>query len=272
VEFQAHSYGCAAHNDILHRIDKHVYTFVDFVHKGLEERPNCRIRCPPDQELRMKILTLVLSLILVLAATALGETYRYTPGQAHLLPDAFERLESGDRVVLERGTYRLEFGLELTNLSNITIEGQGRVTLLVDNLDDPVIDIDSCTDVTVKGLRAAHKEPAQEYQCEGAVIEVRSSKRVFIAKNRLNGCGAAGVYATSSKDVVVYQNRIFNNTYAAIWVAGSQVAVHDNWIYDNRAALNTYGECDITFTKNRIKNNDGNIYMRTGFFKKVVGD
>jgi nitrous oxidase accessory protein NosD len=218
----------------------------------------------------MKNVILVLSLAFSLTSIALAETYRYTPGQAYLLLDVFNNLESGDRVILERGTYRLEHGLKIANLTDITIEGQGRVTLLVDSLDDAVIQLNGCKDITIKGLRAAHTEPAEEYQCEGPVVEVRKSERVFIARNRLNGCGAAGVHAYHSQDVVIYKNRLFNNTYAAVWVTDSQVAVHGNWIYDNAATLCTFGKCDITFTENKIENNSGNDYIRTDFFERAV--
>ena len=219
----------------------------------------------------MRNFILAFSLTLALASMVMAETtYRYTPGQAYLLLDAFKNLESGDRVILERGTYRLERGLEINGLTDITIEGRGRVTLLVNDLDDAVIRVKSCSDVTLKGLRAAHEKPAGEYRCEGPVVEVRQSERVFIAENRLNGCGAAGVHAYHSQDVVVYRNHIFNNTYAAVWVTDSQVAVHDNWIYDNAATLCTFGECDITFTENKIKNNSGNDYIRTDFFERAL--
>ena len=220
----------------------------------------------------MQNLTLYISLVLILSATTLAETYRYTPDQAHLLADAFQRLQSGDRVVFERGTYRLESGLELTDLTDVTLESRGQVTLLVNDLDDSVLEINNCRNVTVKGLRAAHREPGKEYQCEGPVIEVRKSKQVLIAENRLNGCGAAGVHAYQSQDVVVLDNRIFNNTYAAIWVTDSQVFVHRNKIHDNAATLSTYGKCDVTLTENSIQDNSGNDYVQTDFFRRAVGD
>lgn len=216
--------------------------------------------------------TLIFLLLLLLASAVMGETHHYNPGQAHLLPGAFEQLKSGDRIVFERGVYRLDRGLKLVDLENVTIEGRGRVNLLVRNLDDAVIEIAGCTDVTVKGLRAAHEKPAEEYECEGPVIRVRNSQRVLVTQNSLNGCGSAGVHASGSKDVVVYQNRIYNNTYAAIWVNDSQVFVHDNHIFDNATALSTYGQCDITFTKNTIKHNSGNEYTGSRFFRRVVGD
>jgi parallel beta-helix repeat protein len=218
-----------------------------------------------------KSLTCLIA-ILLLTGTALCETYRYSPGQSHLLPQAFANLESGDRVVLERGNYTLEHGLKLNDLSNVTIEGQGRVTLQINDLDSPVLEIMGCTDVTIKQLRLSHKNPGSEYQCEGAVIKVANSEKVLVARNHLNGCGAAGVYAVQSKQVCVYQNRIYNNTYAGIWLTDSQILVDDNDIYDNAAALSTYGECDVTFTGNRIRDNAGNDYVRGGYFERAMKD
>ena len=220
----------------------------------------------------MKTSLICLIAILLLTGTALSETYRYSPGQAYLLPEAFANLESGDRVVLERGNYTLEHGLRLTDLSNITIEGQGRVNLQVNDLDSPVLEIMGCTDVTIKQLRLSHKNPGKEYQCEGAVIKVANSEKVLVARNHLNGCGAAGVYALQSKEIFVYQNRIYNNTYAGVWLTDAQVLVHDNDIYDNAAALSTYGKCDVTLTENRIRDNAGNDYVKGGYFERAIKD
>ncbi len=220
----------------------------------------------------MKSYLICFITMLLLTATALSETYRYSPGQAYLLPEAFANLKSGDTVVLERGNYSLDRGLRMTDLSNITIEGQGRVTVEVNDLDSPVLEIVGCTDVTVKRLRLSHKNPGSEYQCEGAVIEIGNSEKVLIARNHLNGCGAAGVYARQSKMVVVYQNKIFNNTYAGVWLTDAHVLVHDNDIYDNAAALSTYGKCDITFTENRIRDNAGNDYVKSGYFERAIKD
>ena len=218
----------------------------------------------------MRTSFICLLFTLLVSGAALSETYRYSPGQAYLLPKAFENLKPGDTVVLERGNFELEHGLRLTDLTDITIEGQGRVTLQINDLDNPVLEIVGCTDVTVKGLRLSHKNPGSEYQCEGAVIEVAHSEKVLVARNHLNGCGAAGVYANQSKEILVYQNKIFNNTYAGIWVTDSQIFVHDNDIYDNAAALSTYGKCDVTFTENRIEDNAGNDYIRGGYFEQAI--
>ena len=42
--------------------------------------------------------------------------------------------------------------------------------------------------------------------------------------------------------------------------------------FTNAAALSTYGECDVTFTGNRIRDNAGNDYVRGGYFERAMKD
>lgn len=195
----------------------------------------------------------LLAFCLLLTTSSYAETWRVTPSSAAQLPEKFSQLKSGDRLVLERGTYRFDEALRLEGLENVTIEGRGRVKLVLTNLDADVISIKKCKNIIIKGLRAKHQTPSKEYKCEGAVIMLRRSSRIFITENQLNGCGAAGVFAMSCKEVVVHKNRIFNNSFAGVWVQSSQVAITKNKIYDNAAGVVSYGDCHTSLTENSLK-------------------
>lgn len=163
-------------------------------------------------------------------------------------------------MILERGTYRLRNRLVLDGKKNIRIEGRGRVELIVSDLFEPVFEIRQCENIQVRHLRARHEEPAYGYECEGAVISVQKSNRVGIWDSQLNGCGAAGVYAMSSFDVVVKNNKIFNNSYAGVWLHDSRAYVVGNRITGNAASVVTTGKSWLTMLENKIEDNQGNIY------------
>lgn len=210
-----------------------------------------------------------LFLLFLLVANCQAETVVFTPRQADEIPNRIRTLKTGDRVVFQRGRYLLREEIRLTNLSDVKLETRGRVELVLSDLDAAVVSIENCKRIQVRGFRARHQSPAKEYRCEGAVIRVQRSSKVLIADNRLNGCGAAGVYAIESKDVVIYGNRIFNNTFAGVWLASSQATVHKNRIYDNAAALVTYGECEVALTENKIEDNKGNMFWASPYFDEA---
>ena len=218
----------------------------------------------------MRILLFTLAITLLTSA-AQAKTLSFTPSTVYQMDAALKDLKSGDKVVFQRGTYELNNGLRVQGLSNVSFEGRGRVEIVVKDLNDAVLGFDDCKDIQVKGLWLRHKTPAPEYQCEGAVVRLNRCQRVFIAENRLNGCGAAGVYAMSSKDVVIYKNRIFNNSFAAIWFADVSATVHGNRVYDNASSFISYGKCDVSFTENEIEGNSGNIFNNTTFFHQMTG-
>lgn len=213
----------------------------------------------------------LLVVFFLLVSPALSETYRISDRNLDQVREIFSALKDGDEVVFERGHYEFEGGLTVEGVNRVTIRGEGKVEIVVRDLDADVINAVNCRDLTIRGLRARHFRPAKEYQCEGVVLKVRDCERVYITENTLNGCGAAGVYAYTSKDVVVHKNDIFNNSYAAIWVTDAQIIVSKNHIHDNAATLNTYGQCDITFFDNKIEDNRGNYPFTTEFYSKVTG-
>jgi parallel beta-helix repeat protein len=219
----------------------------------------------------MKTFRLILLLVL-LSPVAQAKTLYFTPSTSYQVAEALENLKSGDRVLFARGQYSFPDGLKIQNVSNVVVAGQGRVDIVVTNLNADVISLEGCERVQIKGLRARHERPAKEYECEGAVIRLRSCQDIFIANNRLNGCGAAGVFAMDSKGVVVYENRIFNNTFAGVWLQDSSATIHRNKIYRNASAVITYGKCSASMTENTVEKNRGNIFNSTSFFQEMTGE
>ncbi len=218
--------------------------------------------------MRISVLSL---LLILLIGPAWARTWTFTPRDAGRLQEALERLEPGDKVVFERGQYRLLNTLELFEKQNITLEGRGKVEFILADLWQPVISLSQCKGVTIRHIRARHAESLDGYECEGAVISVQKCQKIGIFDSQLNGCGAAGVYAIESQTLVVKGNKIFNNTYAGVWLAESEAFVLDNKIVDNAASVITWGKCRLTMMGNEVRNNHGNEYTGADDIERLLG-
>lgn len=215
-------------------------------------------------------LSLLLAATLLVCAPAIAETYRVNPSKARQLPQILANLHDGDTVIFERGTYSTQNGLEIARVNNITLQGEGKAEIVLGNLNDAVLTVNNCTRIRVSGLRARHENPNREYACEGAVIEVRDSSQIAVSECELNGCGAAGVYATGCQDLVIANNTIFNNSYAAVWLYDSSALVHSNRITRNATELVTGGTCEVTMVENKTENNKGNDWLHTEWTREVL--
>lgn len=207
---------------------------------------------------------------LLLTTTASAEVYRLTPSRSAEAQAVLDRVVNGDTVIFERGVYRTHSALVLREKTGVELRSSGRVEIVLDNLDDAVLEIQRCQNIRITGLRARHEKPNKEYQCEGAVIAVRDSQQIGISRCELNGCGAAGVYATSVKDLIIFDNKIFNNSFAGVWVSDTTGHVYKNHLHHNASDFITYGESDIVLSANKIEKNDGNEYVRGDFFDVIV--
>lgn len=219
----------------------------------------------------MKTL-LTLFLVLTVTLPVFAKTLHANSGNAAQLPELLAGLNSGDTLILRRGEYKFRSGLMLSNVSDVVIQGEGRVEIVVQNLDDAVLSVRNCERVQIKNLRMKHEKPSAEYICEGPVLDLEYSNKVFIAENWLNGCGAYGVMAERCKEVVIYKNRIFHNTFSALRFEEVTGIVHKNRLYDNMAEILTYGDCDLTFTDNEVHDNGGNSFKHTEFFSEMTGE
>ncbi len=218
----------------------------------------------------MKYATSLGLTVLLLSSAVTADTLRVTPGKAHRLPEMFSNLKDGDRVVFERGTYRTHRALTVSGLKNITLEGEGRVEVVLSNLDDPVFAVKGSERVQIKNLKARHQKPNEEYACEGAVVEVRDSQQVGVTGCSLDGCGAAGVYAMGVKDLVVFDNTIFNNSFAAVWAYDTTGMVRRNRMHDNAADLITGGQTEVILLENEIEDNEGNDFLQTDWARSLT--
>lgn len=218
----------------------------------------------------MRRLIVILLALSAYSVPAWCDTLRVTPKHSSQLPEMLSKLQPGDSVIFERGVYDLERSLILSDQSDLVLRAEGKVELVLRDLESAVIELRHCERIRIQGLRARHLEPNSEYECEGAVITVRDSQQIAVKDCQLNGCGAAGVYATETRDLVVLNNILFRNTFAAVWLYNSSALVQGNRIHSNAAEVITTGECDVTLVGNQVKNNSGNTFGETEWSRRIL--
>ena len=166
------------------------------------------------------------------------------PGMAYSTPqEAVDACRDGDTILIMDGTYTFEKGIELFEKNNIKIIGRDNVELVCTNMDDNVMWIVTCSNITIKNIKARHTDPTKDERCYGNVFAIDTSRIITIENCDINGCGAIGVYSMGGSKIMLRQNHIHNNS---LW------AVQHNGVGYLQAVDNMD---DLYFEDNIIENN-----------------
>lgn len=176
-------------------------------------------------------------------------------------------------IELEEITCHYKDSLQINNKQNLTIEGQGDVWIIVDNIYTDVIKIQASQRIFLKNIKARHQKPLDNFNCEGAVINIINSDYIWLNSCELNGSGAIGVQAEKSTNIIVNQCYIHHNTLAAFWLYGSDfIAIHDNTITANGSTIYGLKAGDIRMNNNIIGNNQGRFTWSSPFTREIMGE
>ncbi|MCB9639382.1 MAG: right-handed parallel beta-helix repeat-containing protein [Myxococcales bacterium] len=196
-----------------------------------------------------------------------------TPQQADKFQETINQSNPGDTILLRAGIYRYKKGLQIHNVDKLSIEGQGEVWIIVEDLYDDVFQIKDSSDITIRFIKARHARPLGKFNCEGAVIRAMNSKRIWIDHCELNGSGAVGIRAFEVRDLVATHNFIHHNTLAAFMIMQSRwIAIHHNTIVNNGSSIYSLGSASIRMNQNVVANNKGNNTWSSPFTRKVLGE
>ncbi len=196
-------------------------------------------------------------LFTLLCNVSFAETIHVLPG-GDTLQKAINMAMSGDKIMISGGTYETQKSVEITRKSNLTIEGQGDVWLLCDDVNVDVINIINSKNIRLMNLKARHKKPLKEYQCHGSVVNITSSSNIHIEGCELNGCGAIGVYASNCKNLIITKNYIHKNSFTALYLFESNnVKITYNRIMNNKSFISLSNIKYLEMYGNTIQNNTG---------------
>ena len=207
----------------------------------------------------IKVGTLTLLVLLLSAATVLGSAK--VPTQSSDIEIDIRRLliksEDGDEIYIPRGTYIFSAALEIS-CDNLTIICEPGTQIFVSDVDENVINIHYVNNFHIENAHLSHLEPRENYNCHGKVIDIMSADGVTILNCDLNGCGAVGIIARQSDNLLIQNCWIHENTFNAIYLQScSDVLLLSNLIENNANLFQIYDTNDFQASDNLIRNNGG---------------
>lgn len=175
------------------------------------------------------------------------------------LQSAVDNASDGDILSLQSGEYLSKKAITISSKKNLTLMAEGDVWIICDDVNEPVIRIkESSANITLKNIKAKHKEPLKEYSCHGAVVSIDSSKNIKIINCELNGCGAMGVEMYKSSSVEIDQCYVHQNSWVAFYISQStDVKITNNKIENNKSLIQLSRVNFLEMWGNEIKNNKG---------------
>lgn len=225
--------------------------------------------------MKKQLLALGLSLgltFLLASHTVMAKDHVLFPAEAKELQKFIDQAQAGDRVVLNNGTYHFKQTLRIHNKKNFTLEGQGDVWIILDSIWEDVISVKNSKDLVIRQIRAKHKEPLEDFSCEGAVIHIEKSSQVLIEQCELNGSGAVGVRMEYGNDLIIRDCYLHSNTLAAVMLDKVQYAIlHENRIMNNASGIYALSS-DVRMNGNLFENNKGKATFSSPFSRKVLGE
>jgi hypothetical protein len=108
--------------------------------------------------------------------------------------------------------------LILSNISNMTLTGSGKVTLLAEPRYAWVINFMACSNITIKGLVFGHTEAGY---CSGGVLGFSNCSNFSISNCEMYGSGTEGLAFSESSDFTFNNCEIRKCTYDIMNVSSS---------------------------------------------------
>ena len=148
-------------------------------------------------------------------------------------------------------------GFVISNVKNLIIEGKAEIRIN-DSFAD-VLSFSTCENITLKGLTVGHTANIGNYDCDGDVITVSSSKNIRIENCNLYGCGAIGIDSWRSENINVDSTKIYECNYAGVSLYETQANFTNCEIFDMEIKDSvpfTFTHSTANFTNCTIKNID----------------
>jgi len=190
-------------------------------------------------------------------------------GPATYYVDTVEELRdaigSNRRIVLAEGEYLVNW-IQLWDLNDLVLEGQGTVQLLSEDWDDDILYITNCENVTLKNLYIGHVKEL-ENSCYAGVLYLQNSSGIAIEHCEIYGCGLTGIAAYDCQGLTVTGTVIRDCAWSSVWLNRTDAAFTGcqflrngymtDWGYPN---LSFY-QAKVTFTNCTFRNNYNDTFV-----------
>jgi parallel beta-helix repeat protein len=207
----------------------------------------------------------------------------------------------GETIVIESGTFEFARPLSLMNIENVTIKGSGMdetilsfreqiegaeglfvrangITvedLTISDTKGDGIKVQDSDGVTIRNVRVNWTDGPDESNGAYGLYPV-GSKNILIEHTEVSGASDAGIYVGQSHDIVVRNNRVFENV-AGIEIENSiRADVYDNDVQNNTGGILVFDLPElqlknghqIRIYNNLVKNNNHRNFAPAG---NIVG-
>ena len=149
---------------------------------------------------------------------------------------------TGDTIHIPSRIYLTYSTLTLTGLEDVCILFEPGAQILLGDAYLNVLELRSCSDVSIINGYFRHAEPLPEYDCHGGVICLDSCFGITVDNCTVSGCGAIGIRVDESGDIVIRHCLIEDNSFSAFY-------------------LNSFEDLDIMHC---IVRNNGQLFYSSG--------
>jgi Copper amine oxidase N-terminal domain. len=191
-------------------------------------------------------------------------------------------LGSNRKILLESGIYNLSLTNQrysLTNpynsvywrevydgnelclnwIENLTIEGIGDVTIVVEPRYAFVLNFEGCADITISNITAGHTDSGY---CEGGVFYFDYCFDIKMDNTHMYGCGTEGLLLEWTSNMDVTNSTIYECTYDIMTIKGCKNIFFDNCVFrDNEMfdLVNISHTSNLTINNSEFRNNNANV-------------
>jgi parallel beta-helix repeat protein len=203
-----------------------------------------------------KLIIITALWLLYIPAGLTAETYIVYPYSQETIQDVIDKTGSFDDIIIKEGIYTISESLSISGKSGLTVMAEGEVWILSIDIYMNVIDITDSEEIMISNIKARHKEPLEEYECQGSVLYIENSRDISIFGCELNGSGAVGINLYSSDNIFISGCYIHQNSWTALNISDcGNITIYENTIVDNGTFLSAYGVESIEIYGNVIAYN-----------------
>lgn len=90
---------------------------------------------------------------------------------------AINAAPDGSRIVISEGEYLSDTAILISGKKDLTVVGEGAVSLLLGDKDANVIEVEKCSNIRFENLKVKHTDPPPGDRCSGYVFQVASTPK-----------------------------------------------------------------------------------------------
>lgn len=165
-----------------------------------------------------------------------------------------------------------EYGLEIADVDNLTISGEGAEILTVPRCVD-VMKFNRCDGIVLDGLTIGHTEAAEA--CEGGVLFFEDCVSATVSICNLYGCGTVGIWGNNCNDINVIGTDIYHcSGNGVLFFTSRNIKLDKCRIFDCGEDL-TYSRASYLFDFYSVRNvfiTDSEVFGNFAYGLVYAGD